>query len=168
MKVAQLVGVWVVALALAVVAAVMVWTTWGPESDEEVTDAEAVWCTNNLARVMLAADALGIPIPDEARSTVGDALGTSQTPSDETLTVDFLHSAADGLAFPWLSAPQVWTIEVDGLQQPVALSLARMAGQLQGDLGTWRDSVLGEDAAWPEVWSTPPFDRLCQAAFEGR
>lgn len=140
MKVAQLVGVWVVALALAVVAATLVWTTWlEPEpvtapGPEPLSDAERVWCSNNPVRVMLSAAPLGIRVPD----TLGDVEGLRALLANLGLT------EIEGSA-PWTSA----------------------FGDFNEWAGR-NTSVEDDPAFYERVWTTTPFDRLCRAAFEGR
>ncbi len=142
MKVAQVVGVWVLALAVGVIAATLVWTTWlealpAPEPQsvpEPLSDAERVWCSNNLVWVMLAAEPLGIPMPDAVPERVRNELGW--------LRFHF-YDFAD-------FAVQVFEVE--------------------GGFFSWAGRTSGEDRSvfFPRVWATAPFDRLCRAAFEGR
>lgn len=141
MKVAQLVGVWVLALAVGVIAATLVWTTWLDTEEVVVagpaplSDAERVWCSNNAVWVMLAAEPLGIPMPDAVPEGVRNDL-------DRLRQFHFY----DFTEFP------VEVLDVEG------------------GFFSWAGRTAGEDLSvfLPRVWTTAPFDRLCRAAFEGR
>jgi hypothetical protein len=140
-KVAQLVGVWVLAVAVGVIAATLVWTTWLDTEDvvvagpEPLSDAERVWCSNNLFWVMYAAEPLGIRIRDKVSDEVADEL-----------------TALRYFTFTDLSDMRAGVVLVHD-------AFFRWAGLAAGE----ELSVF-----FPRVWATAPFDRLCRAAFEGR
>jgi hypothetical protein len=153
-RIAQVVAVWVMALALGVVATTLVRTTW-VDSDarpEALSDSERVWCGNHEADVMLAADSLGITIPDNFRSHLTD----------------------------WPEQEAIYTMRSWGSLSSLELgnSEMRMSAvlEVQTDFWWWVREVTGMDPAlaWDDptylrmAWDTAPFDRLCRAAFDGR